>query len=70
VLHRETYKLAEQDEAIAHYNNIIKEFYTEQKMNVAGDWSEHSSGRIASVESLRGRDRLRQVLNNLGFKLL
>jgi len=70
VLHRETYKLAEQDQAIAHYNNIIKEFYTEQQMNVAGDWSEHSAGRIATVESLRGRDRLRQVLNNLGFKLL
>ncbi|OYD89995.1 NADPH-dependent oxidoreductase [Nostoc sp. 'Peltigera membranacea cyanobiont' 210A] len=70
VLHRETYKLAEQEEAIAHYNDIIKEFYTEQKMNVAGDWSEHSAQRIATVESLRGRDRLREALNNLGFKLL
>ncbi len=69
VLHRETYKLPEQEEAIAHYNNIIKDFYTEQQMNVAGDWSEHSSGRIATVESLRGRDRLRQALNNLGFQL-
>ncbi|MEH2082344.1 MAG: NADPH-dependent oxidoreductase [Nostoc sp.] len=70
ILHRETYKLAEQEEAIAHYNDIIKEFYTEQKMNVAGDWSEHSAQRIATVEALRGRDRLREALNNLGFKLL
>jgi nitroreductase len=70
VLHRETYKLSEQEEAIAHYNDIIKEFYTEQKMNVPGDWSEHSAQRIATVESLRGRDRLREVLNHLGFKLL
>lgn len=70
VLHRETYKLAEQEEAIAYYNNIIKEFYTEQKMDVAGDWSEHSAERIATVESLRGRDRLREALNNLGFQLL
>lgn len=70
VLHHETYKLAEQEEAIAHYNEIIKEFYTEQKMNVPGDWSEHSAQRIATVESLRGRDRLREVLNHLGFKLL
>lgn len=70
VLHRETYKLSEQEEAIAHYNEIIKEFYTEQKMNVPGDWSEHSAQRIATVESLRGRDRLREVLNHLGFKLL
>ncbi|MBD2494495.1 NADPH-dependent oxidoreductase [Nostoc sp. FACHB-280] len=69
VLHRETYKLAEQDEAIAHYNDIIKQFYTEQQMNVAGDWSQHSSERIATVESLRGRDRLREALNNLGFQL-
>ncbi|BAZ50627.1 nitroreductase [Nostoc sp. NIES-4103] len=69
VLHRETYKLADQDDAIAHYNNIIKEFYTEQKMNIPGDWSEHSAQRIATVESLRGRDRLREALNNLGFKL-
>jgi hypothetical protein len=69
VLHRETYKLAEQEEAIAHYNDIIKEFYTEQKMNIPGDWSEHSSKRVATVESLNGRDRLREVLHSLGFQL-
>lgn len=69
VLHRETYKLAEQDEAIAHYNDIIKSFYTEQKMNISGDWSEHSSQRIETVESIRGRARLREALHNLGFKL-
>ncbi|MBW4631957.1 MAG: NADPH-dependent oxidoreductase [Iphinoe sp. HA4291-MV1] len=70
VLHRETYKLAEQDEAIAHYNDIIKNFYTEQKMNVAGDWSQHSAERIATLEYLKGCKYLREVLNNLGFKLL
>ncbi|MBD2440856.1 NADPH-dependent oxidoreductase [Nostoc sp. FACHB-110] len=69
VLHRETYKLAEQDEAIARYNDIIKGFYTEQKMNIAGDWSEHSSQRIETVESLRGRAHLREALHNLGFNL-
>jgi nitroreductase len=70
VLHRETYKLAAQEKAIAHYNDVMKEFYAEQKMDVPGDWSEHSSQRIATVESLRGRDRLREALNHLGFKLL
>ncbi|BAT51182.1 nitroreductase [Nostoc sp. NIES-3756] len=69
VLHRETYKLAEQEEAIARYNDIIKEFYTEQKMNIPGDWSEHSSKRVATVQSLNGRDRLREVLHSLGFQL-
>ncbi|MBH8575700.1 NADPH-dependent oxidoreductase [Nostocaceae cyanobacterium CENA369] len=69
IVHRETYKLADQEEAIAHYNDIIKDFYIEQKMDIAGDWSEHSAQRIATVESLRGRDRLREALNNLGFQL-
>lgn len=69
VLHHENYKLSEQDEAIAHYNEVMKAFYTEQQMNVTGDWAAHSSKRIASPSSLTGRDRLREALNNLGFKL-
>lgn len=69
VLHRETYKLNEQENAIAHYNDVMKTFYTEQQMNVTGDWAEHSSKRIATPQSLTGRDRLREALNNLGFSL-
>ncbi len=70
VFHRETYKLAEQDDAIAHYNDIMKEFYSEQKMNVAVDWSEHSAERIATLDYLKGCKYLRETLNNFGFKLL
>ncbi|BAY99936.1 nitroreductase [Tolypothrix tenuis PCC 7101] len=70
VLHRETYKLAEQEDAIAHYNDIMKQFYTEQNMNVAGDWSEHSAERIATLDYLKGCKNLRQILNGFGFKLL
>ncbi len=70
ILHRETYKLAGQDEAIAHYNDIIKTFYTEQKMNVAGDWSDQSAQRIATLDYLKGCKYLREVINNFGFKLL
>jgi hypothetical protein len=69
VLHRESYKLSEQDEAIAHYNEVMKAFYTEQQMKVTGDWAEHSSKRVATSSSLSGRDRLREALNNLGFEL-
>ncbi|KYC41830.1 NADPH-dependent oxidoreductase [Scytonema hofmannii PCC 7110] len=69
VLHRETYKLAEQDEAIAQYNEVMKAFYTSQKMNIPGDWSEHSVKRVISAESLSGRDRLREALKTLGFDL-
>lgn len=69
VLHRETYQLSEQAEAVADYNEVMKAFYTSQKMNVAGDWVEHSSKRVASEEALSGRDRLREALHNLGFEL-
>jgi nitroreductase len=70
VLHRETYKLAEQGEAIARYNEIMKEFYSQQNMNVAGDWSENSAQRIATLDYLKGCKYLRETLNNFGFKLL
>lgn len=69
VLHRETYNLANQDQAIAHYNEVMKTFYSEQQMN-SGDWVEHSVKRISTSSSLSGRDRLREALNNLGFELL
>jgi nitroreductase len=79
VLHRETYKLAEQEDAltrsglspdIVRYNDIMKQFYTEQNMNVVGDWSEHSAERIATLDYLKGCKNLRETLNNFGFKLL
>ena len=69
VLHRETYQL-EQGEAIAQYNEIMQRFYESQQMNVAGDWAEHSVQRIATAQALNGRDRLKEVLQRLGFPLL
>ncbi len=68
VLHRETYQL-EQSEAITQYNEVMKAFYTAQQMNIPGDWSEHSVKRVGFAQSLSGRDRLREALNNLGFQL-
>lgn len=56
VLHREIYKLSAQDEAIADYNEVMKAFYTQQQMNIPGDWSEHSVKRVATPQSLSGRD--------------
>jgi nitroreductase len=69
VLHRETYSLEGQEDAIAHYNQVMQRFYTEQQMNIPGDWVEHSVKRIATTEALSGRDRLREALNALGFPL-
>jgi len=70
VLHRETYQSAAPQAAIAQYDHVMKTFYSEQQMNVTGDWSEHSAKRVATAQSLNGRDRLRQALNHLGFPLL
>jgi nitroreductase len=69
VLHRERYSLEAQAPAIAHYNEIMQAFYAEQNMTVEGDWSQHSSDRIATPESLRNRAHLREILNKLGFEL-
>lgn len=69
VLHREQYSLEAQDAAIEQYDQIMSSFYTEQQMNTPGNWTQHSSDRIASSEALRSRSRLREILNNLGFEL-
>jgi len=68
VLHRETYN-PNQDEAIDDYNDIMAAFYATQNMNVKGDWSQHSSDRIANKEALRNRAHLYEILNRLGFEL-
>lgn len=70
VLHRETYNLAQQEEAIAQYSEIMQRFYESQQMHVTGDWVEHSLKRVATAEALNGRDRLKESLQQLGFKLL
>lgn len=69
ILHRETYNLSVQETAIAQYNQVMKSFYSEQQMEVPGDWSEHSAKRVANAAALSGRDRLRERLNSLGFPL-
>lgn len=69
VLHHETYRLEVQDEAIAQYNQVMQSFYKDQQMRVTGNWTEHSLKRVADAKSLNGRDRLREALSNLGFRL-
>lgn len=70
VLHRETYNLAQQKTEIAQYNEVMEQFYASQRMNVAGDWVEHSLKRVATAQALNGRDRLKEILQRLGFPLL
>jgi nitroreductase len=67
VLHRERYDLPRQDEAIARYNAAMTDFYVREKMDVKGNWSSHSSRRIAGPESLSGRHLLMKTLRRMGF---
>lgn len=69
VLHRETYSLAQQDEAIGQYTHAMQAFYQSQHMQVTGDWVDHSIKRVADAQALSGRDRLREALQKLGFPL-
>ncbi len=68
-LHLETYGADAQEENVAEYNAIMKEFYESQNMKVGGDWSLHSAQRVQNVQALTGREVLREVLIERGFGL-
>lgn len=69
VLHREEYSTEAQEEAIAEYDQIMTDFYQQQQTGINVDWSTHSTARIATAAALGGRDRLTEVLHNLGFAI-
>jgi nitroreductase len=68
VLHREQYSAAPRSEAIDAYNATILGFQHEQGMR-AIDWTQQCFNRVKDAEALRGRDRMREALRNLGFEL-
>lgn len=68
VLHRERYE-TDQAAPIAAYNETMARYYEEQRMQVRGDWVDHSANRVAAPQSLSGRHRLLEALRNLGFEL-
>jgi nitroreductase len=68
VLHRERYSTAPRGEAIDDYNATMREFQREQGMK-AIDWTQQCFSRVKDAEALRGRDRMREALRNLGFEL-
>ncbi len=69
VVHQEAYSVDNLDAEIEQYIAAMQRFYEAQQMQVRGNWVRHSARRIAGPESLSGRDRLREALNNLGFDL-
>ena len=68
VLHREQYSTLQRSEAIDRYNATVREFQREQGMR-AIDWTQQCFDRVKDGAALRGRDRMREALRNLGFEL-
>lgn len=68
VLHRERYDPEVRQAAIARYNATAREYQREQGMREQ-DWTQQSIDRVKDKAALRGRDRMRDALRNLGFEL-
>jgi nitroreductase len=68
VLHRETYNAEAVRHAVEDYNAIMRDFQQEQGMR-AVDWTQQCIDRVKDAAALRGRDRMREALRNLGFEL-
>ena len=68
VLHRETYDPEVNRAAIAQYDTVVRAFQREQGMRQI-DWTQQCIGRVKDAAALRGRDRMREALRNLGFEL-
>ncbi|KAI1075654.1 nitroreductase [Whalleya microplaca] len=69
VLHRETWDDGAQHENLATYDNTLADFNARENRTDAPAWTYRSAHRIATVESLHGRDVLSQVLQERGFDL-
>jgi len=69
VLHKEQYNPQAFDQATKDYNLIMNRFYTEQKMNTPGEWDLHTLSRLSGEKALRGREKLKTRVNELGFEL-
>jgi hypothetical protein len=68
VLFRERYEARDLEADVALYDTALREFYAAQRQTLA-PWSQVSSERIAGPDALRGRHRLREALQGLGFPL-
>jgi nitroreductase len=68
VLHHEQYSAAAQSAAFTAYDLRVREFQREQGMTEI-DWTQQAANRVKTAESLHGRDRMREALANLGFRL-
>ncbi|MFB2566569.1 NADPH-dependent oxidoreductase [Rhizobium sp. IMFF44] len=68
VLHDERYDHRRRSEDLRHYNTVLQDFQTEQRMPRV-DWTVQVKNRIGSVEALKGRHLLGVAARRLGFRL-
>ncbi len=68
VLHRERYSTAAEKSLRATYDQRLDAFSRRHEM-AAYTWTQRVIGRLATIKSLNGRDRLKDILNKLGFPL-
>lgn len=68
VLHRNRYDRQAALPGLQHYDDVMQRFYRSQSMP-ADSWILRSLGRVATPASLTGRDRLREMLQHMGFPL-
>jgi len=68
VLHRERYGSAAEGEAVARYDETLARFSRAQGM-AADHWTGRVLDRLGTTAALRGRERMRAILNSLGFGL-
>ncbi|KAI1630942.1 oxidoreductase [Biscogniauxia mediterranea] len=69
VLHRETWDDGAQARNLAAYDGVLDGFNALQGRADAPTWTYRSAHRIATIESLHGRDILRDVLQERGFDM-
>lgn len=68
MLHRDRYDTTAALPGLEHYEEEMLRFYRSQSMN-AESWALRSLRRVATPASLTGRDKLREMLQRLGFPL-
>jgi nitroreductase len=68
IVHREHYDERAPTSELRGYNLVLRGFQAEQAMPRV-DWTEQVSNRIGTVESLKGRHVLKEVVRRLGFAL-
>ncbi|MFB5147998.1 NADPH-dependent oxidoreductase [Burkholderia orbicola] len=69
VLHREQYDVAAESASVEAYDQRVFD-YMRERGDTGGTWTDVAVERVRGPESLSGRDRLRDALSALAFKLL